>query len=83
MRCYYCEKEVLGSSPITVMGIGPAHDICHKTRLTSERIFNGLNIAKLDDLQFNELSDLVLMERNFRAPSEGNAHDNEYDIELF
>lgn len=82
MRCHYCEKEVLGSNPITVPGIGPAHDICHQTRLTSERIFNGLNIAKLDDLQFNELSDLVLMERNSRAPSIGESCD-EFEIELF
>lgn len=83
MRCYYCQKNVLGADPITVMGIGPAHDGCHQTRLTSERIFQGLNIAKLDDVQFNELSDLVLMERNFRAPSEGNSNNNECDIELF
>ena len=82
MRCHYCEKEVLGENPITVTGIGPAHDICHQTRLTSERIFNGLNIAKLDDVQFNELSDLVLMERNIRAPSAGSTKD-EFEIELF
>jgi hypothetical protein len=65
-----------------VPGIGPAHDICYQTRLTSERIFNGLNIAQLDDIQFNELSDLVLMERNSRQPTPG-LIDNAFDIELF
>ena len=82
MRCNYCEKPVLGASPVTVPGIGPAHDICYQTRLTSERIFNGLNIAQLDDIQFNELSDLVLMERNSRQPTPGLV-DNAFDIELF
>jgi hypothetical protein len=82
MRCNYCDKPVLGSAPITVSGIGPAHEICYKTRLTSERIFNGLNIAKLDDLEFNELSDLVLMERNSRSPTMG-ASSDDLEIELF
>lgn len=82
MRCNYCEKPVLDASPITVPGIGPAHDICYQTRLTSERIFKGLNIAELDDIQFNELSDLVLMERNSRLPTAGSV-GNTFDIELF
>jgi len=82
MRCNYCKKIVLGGNPITVPGIGPAHEVCYQTRLTSERIFQGLNIAELDDLQFNELSDLVLMERNSRAPAKG-AMDKEFEIELF
>jgi hypothetical protein len=82
MRCNYCEKSVLGESPITVPGIGPAHDICYQTRLTSERIFNGLNIAELNDVEFNELSDLVLMERNARMPAVS-ASDHAFDIELF
>jgi len=54
---------VIGADPITVPGVGAAHHVCYQTRLTAERIFNGLNIAKLDDIQFNELSDLVLMEK--------------------
>lgn len=82
MRCNYCKKIVLGGSPITVPGIGPAHEVCYQTRLTSERIFQGLNIAELDDLQFNELLDLVLMERNSRAPAKG-AMDKEFEVELF
>ena len=82
MHCNYCHKPVLGSNPITVAGVGTAHVVCYQTRLTSERIFNGLNIAKLDDIQFNELADLVLMERNFRSPLIGASND-EPDIELF
>jgi len=82
MRCNYCEKPVLDASPITVPGIGPAHAVCYQTRLISERIFKGLNIAQLDDIQFNELSDLVLMERNSRLPTAGSI-DNTFDIELF
>lgn len=82
MRCNYCDKPVLGSDPITVAGIGPAHVVCYQTRLTSERIFNGLNIAKLDDLQLNELSDMVLMEKNSRSILIGASND-EFEIELF
>lgn len=66
MRCTYCEQSVLGSSPITVPGIGPAHVVCYQTRLISERIFAGLNIAELKDEDLNELSDLVRMEQNSR-----------------
>jgi len=82
MLCNYCEKSVLGASPITVPGIGPAHDVCYRTRLTSERIFNGLNIASLSDVDLNELSDLVLMEKNSRAHSL-HASNDEFEIELF
>ena len=53
MRCSYCEKTVLGCSPITVPGLGPAHEICYQTNLVNKRIFAGLNIAQLDDLQLN------------------------------
>jgi L-arabinose isomerase len=82
MRCVYCKKPVLGSDPITVPGAGPAHHICYQTRLTAERIFKGLNIAKLDDIQFNELSDLVLMEKNMRMPAVEKS-DESFEVELF
>jgi hypothetical protein len=77
MRCTYCEKSVLGSSPITVPGIGPAHVACHQTNLISERIFAGLNIAKLSAEDLNELSDLVRMEQNSRMSM------NESSAEVF
>ena len=82
MRCNYCDKPVLGSNPITVAGIGSAHVICHQTRLTSERIFGSLNMTKLDDHQLNELSDMVIMERNARSVLMGASNDN-FEIELF
>lgn len=82
MRCTYCEQSVLGLSPITVPGIGPAHIGCYQTRLISERIFLGINIGKLDDAELNELSDLVLMEKNARAPKSPHLV-NSLDIELF
>lgn len=82
MRCSYCEQSVLGFSPITVPGIGPAHIGCYQTQLISERIFSGLNIAKLDDVELNELADLVSMEKNSRA-SMSDDHMGELDIELF
>ncbi|MBL4796387.1 MAG: DUF2175 domain-containing protein [Oleispira sp.] len=82
MRCHYCEKAVLGANPITLAGIGPAHDVCHQIQLTSARNFKGLDIAQLDDVQFNELSDLVMMEKNSRVSSLGQASDS-FEIELF
>jgi hypothetical protein len=82
MLCTYCNKPVLGSDPITVPGVGPAHHICYQTRLTAERIFKGLNIAKLDDIQFNELSDLVLMEKNMRTPPAEKSEES-FEVELF
>ena len=82
MRCSYCEKAVLGSSPITVPGLGPAHEICYQTNLVSNRIFAGLNIALLDNQQLNELSDMVLMEKNART-SETSGSFDDFEIELF
>jgi hypothetical protein len=73
---------VIGADPITVPGVGAAHDVCYQTRLTAERIFNGLNIAKLDDIQFNELSDLVLMEKNMRTPPAEKSEES-FEVELF
>ncbi len=82
MRCNFCQKEVLGARPITVPGLGPAHDICYQSHLVSKRIFAGLNIAALDDSQLTELSDLVLMEKNARMSAIlGNAR--EFEVELF
>jgi len=82
MRCNYCKKAVLGASPITVPGLGPAHEICYQTHLVRKRIFSGLNIAALDDQQLAELSDLVLMEKNARM-SEIMENTEEFEIELF
>ncbi len=82
MRCIYCEKSVLGAKPITVSGLGPAHEICYQTHLVSKRIFSGLNIAFLDDLQLSELSDMVLMEKNARM-SESMENTDGFEIELF
>lgn len=82
MRCSYCEKTVLGCSPITVPGLGPAHEMCYQTNLVNKRIFAGLNIAQLDDLQLNELSDMVLMEKNART-SETSGSFDDFEIELF
>jgi hypothetical protein len=77
MRCTYCDLSVLGLSPITVPGIGPAHVACYQTRLISERIFAGLNIAKLADDELNELSDLVRMEQNSRTAN------NSPEVDIF
>lgn len=82
MRCSYCEKAVLGSGPITVPGVGPAHEVCYQTSLIRHRIFAGLNIAELDDLLLNELSDMVLMEKNARS-SETSGSEDDFEIELF
>lgn len=81
MRCHYCKKNVLGLDPITVSGVGVAHKLCYETRLTTERIFQGLNIAALDSIQFSELSDMVAMEKNTRSAS--SAGNNGFDVELF
>ncbi len=82
MLCNYCEKAVLGASPITVPGLGPAHDFCHQSHLVTKRIFSGLNIASLDNLQLNELSDMVQMEKNARLSETAGSLDG-FEIELF
>jgi len=82
MRCNYCEKAVLGDKPITVPGLGPAHEICYQSHLVIKRIFAGLNIAALDDMQLSELSDMVLMEKNARM-SESMENTESFEIELF
>ena len=68
--------------PITVSGSGSAHVGCYQTRLITERIFAGVNIAKLDDSELNELSDIVLMEKNSRSSVTGDGADD-LGIELF
>ena len=82
MRCNYCEKAVLGASPITVPGVGPAHDVCYRSNLMSKHVFSGLNIGTLDEQQLNELSDIVLMEKNARLSKMGSSLDG-FEIELF
>lgn len=82
MRCSYCDKTVLGAEPITVPGLGPAHEICYQAELVSNRVFSGLNIAQLTDQQLNELSDMVLMEKNART-SIDSMGESVFDIELF
>lgn len=78
MRCYYCDQPVLGAGPITVSGVGPAHSACHHESLVRQRVFKGLNIARLTDQELTELSDMVLMEKNVRSAGSG-----EPEIELF
>lgn len=82
MRCSFCDKVVLGGKPITVSGLGPAHEMCYQTNLINNRVFDGLNIAQLTDSDLSELADMVQMEKNARK-SDKKAGVAEFEIELF
>lgn len=78
MRCELCAKSVFGNEGITVLGLGAAHITCFELEKNTRHIFEGLDIAKLDDQALNELHDMVLAEKNHRS---GNFAD--IAVELF
>lgn len=66
MKCCFCSRSALQGQPITIPGIGPAHQACYEKYLIDQRVFRRLNLRELSDHELDELHDLVAMERNAR-----------------
>ena len=78
MRCEICKQGVFGKKGITVLGIGAAHITCFEMEKKRRRMFGSIDISQLNDTEFNELYDLVMIEKNARSDN----FENE-SIELF
>lgn len=68
MKCEFCSQSALAGNPITVAGIGIAHQSCYERHLIDQRIFRSLNLRQLNAAELNELNDLVQIELNARQP---------------
>jgi hypothetical protein len=79
MNCLFCNKSVVGHSPITVPGEGFAHRHCFQADQALKRTFQTLDISQLTDSELAELKEMIIAEENSRQRT----HDNDGDIELF
>jgi hypothetical protein len=66
MKCEFCHQSALAGKPITVSGIGIAHQSCYERHLIEQRVFKSLNLRQLNATEMNELQDLVQIEVNSR-----------------
>jgi hypothetical protein len=79
MKCLYCNRQVYGSSGMTVPGEGAAHQTCFQSDQALKRTFQHIEISKLNDEELIVLKDLVLAEENARTRE----NEDDGDIELF
>ncbi|MCT7357915.1 MULTISPECIES: hypothetical protein [Thalassolituus] len=68
MKCEFCHQSALAGKPITVSGIGIAHESCYERHLIEQRVFKTLNLRQLNETELSELHDLVQIEMNARKP---------------
>lgn len=76
MKCIYCNKTVIGMDAMSVSGRGSAHSRCHQFELVSKRVFRGISLTDLPDVDLDELHHMILLERNSRSMTDNG-------IELF
>ena len=67
MRCEFCSHKLVGHPEVvSIPGQGLAHYNCFVTAQFRRRIFEGLDIAALDDQRLSLLHELVVTELNSR-----------------
>ena len=79
MNCLFCNKTVVGQSPITVPGEGFAHRHCFQAHQALKRTFQTLDISQLTDSELAELKEMIISEENSRQRPE----EDGGDVELF
>lgn len=71
MRCVFCDAPVLEKSerlgpPVTLSGVGVAHERCAQRDLVESRVFGSLRLKDLPTPSLYELRELLLNELNHR-----------------
>ena len=79
MNCLFCNKSVVGHTPITVPGEGFAHLHCFQSHQALKRTFQTLDISQLSDSELSDLKEMIIAEENARARAAG----DDGDVELF
>jgi hypothetical protein len=79
MNCLFCNKSVVGHTPITVPGEGFAHLHCFQSHQALKRTFQTLDISQLSDSELGDLKEMIIAEENARARAAG----DDGDVELF
>lgn len=67
MRCEFCNQKLVGHPQVvSIPGQGLAHPHCYTTAQFNRRVFEGVDIAALDDERLSLLRELVVTEVNSR-----------------